>query len=117
MLLTSLLPEADMAESTGPALMVGAISLANVWFLQPMASGKNPNLTQGWRIIPATLVFALALGGLEKLSPVFAKGIAYIALITVCLTEPTGANAPVVNLADILGYNTTAKTTTSAKIA
>lgn len=99
-----------MAESTGLALAVGSITLANIWVLDPMARGHgiHTELTKGWHVIPATIVFALALGGLERIpdiGPTFAKGLGYIALITVLLTAPNQTTkAPAQNAAKILGY-------------
>jgi hypothetical protein len=75
-----------------------------------MAAGKNANITlgAGWKVIPATVVFALLLAGIEQipdLGVTFAKGIATIALITVVLTAPNpNTKAPAQNLAKILGY-------------
>jgi ABC-type Fe3+-siderophore transport system permease subunit len=95
-----------MAESTGLALSVGGVTLANLMVLNPMAQGKGIDVSQGWRVIPATAIFALMLAGIEQLpgpsSKIFAKGLAGIALITVVFTSPVkGTNSPVKNLASI----------------
>jgi hypothetical protein len=95
-----------MADSTGLAIAVGAITLTNIMVLNPMAQGKSIDVTQGWQVIPATAVFALALAGLEQFPgptpKLFAKGIAAIALVTVLFTAPEkNTKAPVVNLFSI----------------
>ena len=93
-----------MAKSTGIALAVGGTTLVNQWVLKPMAQGGNIDLTKGWRIIPATAVFILALYGMEQVSPAFAKGIGCIALTTVLLAPVAGEPSPLENMAVILGY-------------
>lgn len=95
-----------MAESTGPIVAAGLIVLANEAFFSPLAAGKKntvPNFN--WRVVPATAVAAIALAGVEKLSPPLGRGIAYIALITVLFARVGNAPAPLENLSVVLGYN------------
>lgn len=92
-----------MARSTGVVLAVGAITLANEAAFAPIGSGGSITADVNWRIIPATLVAAALLGGLEQVSSRLAVGIAYIALITVLLARTGNAAAPVENLAKVLG--------------
>jgi predicted membrane-bound dolichyl-phosphate-mannose-protein mannosyltransferase len=63
-----------MAESTGPILAVGGITLANrvVFNDRPM----------DWRIPIATAIAALLFSGAEKAVGRTAVGVAYLALIT-----------------------------------
>jgi hypothetical protein len=93
-----------MAESTGVALAVGGITAANEALFAPLAGHGTPWEDFNWRIVPATAIFALALYGIEQISPVFAKGLGYIALITVLLARFGNAPSPVENLNKILGY-------------
>jgi hypothetical protein len=70
-----------MAKSTGVMLFVGTVSFGNEW----LQTGK-PN----FRIPVATLLSALVLDGIEKVSVPAAVGLAYIAMITVLLTPLNG---------------------------
>jgi hypothetical protein len=93
-----------MARSTGIILVVGGISLANEAVFAPIASGGAIKVDFNWRIVPATLVAAALLGGLEQISAKMAVGVAYISLITVIFARLGNAPAPVENLAKALGY-------------
>lgn len=94
-----------MATSTGVILVVGGISFANEAVFAPIASGGSIRSDWNWRIVPATLVAAALLAGLEKVSEKLAVGIAYISLITVLFARLGNAPAPVENVAKALGYN------------
>ena len=94
-----------MARSTGVILAAGAITLANEAVFAPLASGGKITSHFNWRIVPATAGAALALAGLEHLSEQFAVGIAYIALVTVLFAKLGNAQPPLVNAANMLGYN------------
>lgn len=93
-----------MAESTGIALAVGGITAANEALFAPLAGHGTPWQNFNWRIVPATAIFALALYGMEQVSPQFAKGIGYIALVTVLFARFGNAPTPIENLDTILGY-------------
>jgi hypothetical protein len=95
-----------MAQSTGVIVAVGAISFANQVAFRPIASGGaiSPNLSAAWRIPVGTAAAAMALAGLEKLSPKLAVGLAYISLITVLFARIGGTPAPLENVAKVLGY-------------
>lgn len=93
-----------MAASTGVILAAGAITLANEAIFAPIAAGGKISAHFNWRIIPATAGAALVLAGLEHLSPAFAVGVAWIALITVLFTNLGKAGAPAVNVTKALGY-------------
>lgn len=84
-----------MAASTGIILVVGTISFGNEW----IQTGK-PN----WRIPVATLLTALVLDGIEKVSPAAAVGLASIALITVLLT-PLNGKSPLEEALTVLPVN------------
>ena len=64
-----------MARSTGPILAAGAITLGN----QTVFNKQSIN----WRIPIATGISAGMLALVERVSPGFAVGIAWIALVTV----------------------------------
>lgn len=91
-----------MARSTGIVLAIGGITLANEAAFAPIAGGGAIG-DINWRVIPATLVAAALLGGLEQVSAKLAIGIAYMGLITVLFARLGSAPAPVENLAKVLG--------------
>jgi len=93
-----------MADGPEIALAVGAITAANEALFAPLSGHGTPWQNFNWRIIPATGVFALALFGLEQVSPQAAKGVGYIALITVLFTRVGNAPSPLENLSNVLGY-------------
>lgn len=68
-----------MAETTGPILALGAITVANrsVFHDKPM----------DWRPLVATGLAALAFAGAEKVWGPGARMLAWTALISVCLTR------------------------------
>lgn len=92
-----------MAESTGYILAAAGIVLANDAIFAPIATGQTPLQGINWRIIPATAVAALTLAGLEKISPVFGKGLAILALITVVVAPFGNAPSPIDNATKALG--------------
>lgn len=97
-----------MAASTGPALLAGAITLANEAVFAPVASGGKITASFNWRLIPATGAWALLLAGLEKLLPGFATGLAWLGVGAVVFFPLGNAGAPVTNLGTVLGYGTKA---------
>jgi hypothetical protein len=93
-----------VASSTGVVLAVGAISLANEAIFAPLASGGKITSDFNWRIIPATLGLALALGGLEHIAPGFAIGLAWLSLLAVLAVPFGNAASPLDNISKVLGY-------------
>jgi hypothetical protein len=94
-----------MSDSTGFIIAAGAITLLNEAFFAPLAAGGNANWgAVNWRIIPATAIAAVALAGVDQLSPAYGKGVAVIALITVLFAQLGNAPAPLVNLEKVMGY-------------
>lgn len=91
-----------MAKSTGVVLAVGAITLANEAVFAPLLHEKGVSVN--WRLIPATAGLALALGGLEKIAPGFATGLAWLSLATVLIVPFGNAPTPLSNINKILGY-------------
>lgn len=97
-----------MAASTGPVLAAGAITAANELLFAPAhaaAKGKGgqPLRDFNWRLIPATAAAALALAGLERVSPTFAVGLAWLALATALVLPLGNAPSPLANAAAALG--------------
>lgn len=93
-----------MAASTGPALLAGAITLANEAVFAPVASGGKITEQFNWRILPATAAWAALLAGLERLTPPFAKGLAWLGVGAVLFFPFGNAPAPITNLSKALGY-------------
>jgi len=98
-----------MGQAPAIAITVGAVTLANEALFAPLAQHPGRAVQPGqvnvnWRIIPATALFALGLGALERLSEPFAAGLGYIALFTVLFTRTGNALSPVENLSKVLGY-------------
>lgn len=92
-----------MAESTGYILAAAGIAAANEAIFAPAAAGKPLWVNFNWRIVPATAVAALALAGLEQLSPPLGKGLAMLALLTVLMLPVGNAKSPTDNLSKMLG--------------
>lgn len=92
-----------MAASTGPALACGVITAANELVFAPMEGAK---VSFNWRIIPATGGLALALAGLDKISPGWGEGLAYLCLFAVLIVPFGNAPTPLENASKLLGYTT-----------
>lgn len=90
-----------MARSTGPVLVIGAITAANEVLFAPAAGGK---VNFNWRIVPATAGLALALGLLERLAPDFAVGVAWLGVLTVLVVPVGNAPTPIQNANKIFGF-------------
>lgn len=94
--------------STGLVLAAGGVAAANELLFAPLSSaaagGKNTGVTFNWRLVPATALLALALGGLEKLAPTFAVGLAGLTLAAVFLVPYGHADSPLDNILKTMGY-------------
>jgi hypothetical protein len=73
-------------------LAAGGIVAANEAIFVPMESHKPPLETFNWRIIPATVILAIVVGGLEDIVPPFGKVLGGLTLLA-ALAIPVG-NAP-----------------------
>lgn len=93
-----------MLKSTGYVLAAGGIVVANDALFVPLTEHKAPWSEINWRVIPATAVMALMLGGVEKLAPSFGAGLGALVLISVLVIPYGGADPPLTNLAKMLGY-------------
>jgi hypothetical protein len=93
-----------MLNSTGLVLAAGGIVVANELIFAPMEAGKTPNLsTFNWRIVPATAVLALTLGGLEKLSKPLGVGLAALTLLAILIVPVGKAPTPIDNASKLFG--------------
>jgi hypothetical protein len=92
------------ASAAGLFLAAGGIALANEAVFAPVASGGKITADFNWRVIPATLLGALALGGLSKIAPGFAVGLAGLCLLSSLLLSFGKAGSPVSNASKMLGY-------------
>jgi hypothetical protein len=79
-------------KSAGMVLAAGGIAAANEIVLSP-ATGHGINFN--WRIIPATFILVFALGGVEKVSEPFAKGLAGLILLSVLIVPYGNAPSPI----------------------
>lgn len=87
--------------TTGIVLAVGAVTLGNEALFAPLL---GESVQVNWKIVPATLGLALALGGLEHIAPDFAIGLAWLALITAVAVPFGNAPTPLDNLNRVFGY-------------
>lgn len=93
-----------MSAVTNIVLATGGITAANELIFAPLSGHGTPWKDFNWRIIPATGILALALNGVNLLSPQLATGLAVTALITALIANFGNAPAPIVNIASALGY-------------
>lgn len=92
-----------MAQAAGVVIVTGAITAGNEVLFAPLAGHGTPWKNFNWRIVPATVLLAIAVSGLERLSPKLALGLSYTALITVLFVRVGNAPAPMENLAKVVG--------------
>lgn len=105
-----------MLKSTGLVLAASGIVVANDVIVPAMTGGKASITNLNWRIVPATAVLALTLGGLEKVSEPLGVGLAGLVLLAV-LVIPVGGSktTPLDSMSQILGnYNAGSKGTNAA---
>lgn len=94
-----------MSTVTDIAFATGAVTAANELIFAPLSGDGTPWKNFNWRIVPATGVLALALYGIEQLSPRIAMGLAVTSFITALITSFGKAPAPIVALSETLGYS------------
>lgn len=95
-----------MKSAVAYVVAAGGIAFANDAIFLPMESGKPPLTeitTSNWRIIPATAVLALLLGGVESVSPEFGAGLGALVLLSVLVIPFGNAGTPLENLARFVG--------------
>lgn len=85
-----------MAASTSWVLAAGGIAAANELLFVPLTDPKDfsfsKDLAAVWRLVPAVVLLALGMAGLEKAAPEFAVGLSKLLVLGV-LVFPVG-NAP-----------------------
>jgi len=91
-----------VAETTGPVILAGTIAAANEAFFAPLSTGKTPAPAAVFRLVPATLGLALALALLERATPEFAKGLAWLLVVGVLVFTVGNAPTPLDNATKIL---------------
>jgi hypothetical protein len=90
--------------STGLILAAGGIAIANEALFAPLAGQGTPWKNLNWRLIPATALLAVALGGLEQITPGFAVGLAGLTVAAVLIVPYGTAKPPIENVLKVLGY-------------
>lgn len=98
-------------KSTGLVLAAGGIAAANEILFAPVPHDSAGKIASdafmsrfNWRILPATAVLALTLGGLEKAAPQFAVGLAGLVVMAVLIIPSGNAPPPIDNIVSTLGY-------------
>jgi hypothetical protein len=91
-----------MASPAGMVLAAGAIVAANEAIFVPIEEHKTPLETFNWRLVPATLVLAITVSGLEKLAPAFGKVIGGLTLLAALTISVGNAPTPLENLAKVV---------------
>ena len=91
-----------MASAAGLVVTAGAITAANEVLFAPVATHGTPEFN--WRIIPATVLLAMAMGGLEHLSSKLAQGLGWGMVLTVLLAPIGNAKSPFENANKALGF-------------
>jgi hypothetical protein len=92
-----------MASSTGFVLAAGAIVAANEAIFAPLVDHTKPWTSLNWRIVPATAILALILGGVEKLNEPFGKALGGLVLLSVLVIPYGNAPTPLQNIAKVTG--------------
>lgn len=92
-----------MLSSTGYVLAAGGLELANEALFAPIVNNTAPWTNINWRIVPATAILALALGGIEKLNAPFGKGLGMLVLLSILVIPVGKAPTPLQNIAKVTG--------------
>lgn len=87
-----------MAASTGPVLMIGAVTFANRSILH--------DAPVDWKLPLSTGLLALLAAGLEHINSPAVVGVAWIALVATLITPAGGYDAPLVSMAKLAGVDT-----------
>ena len=91
-----------MADSTGWVLAAGGIVAANEALFVPAETGKPPDFTSVWKLLPATALLAVGLAALEKAVPQFATGMAKLLVLAVLVFPIGNAPTPLQNAAKLV---------------
>lgn len=93
-----------MTRSTGLVIAAGGVAVANEALFAPLSGHGTPWKNLNWRLVPATAILALALGGLEQIAPGFAVGLAGLTLAAVFIVPYGTASSPIENVLKVMGY-------------
>ena len=91
-----------MARSTGPVLLAGALAAGNEVLFGPLAAGKPAQWSTAWRLVPVTAGLAAALALLERASPQFAVGLAWLVVAGVLIFPPGSQPSILANVNKVL---------------
>lgn len=86
-------------QSTGYIIAAAGIVAVNEAVFVPVETGKKPWENFNWRIIPATVVLAAVLAGIEKLDEGFGAGLGLLVLMSVLVIPVGNAGTPLENAA------------------
>jgi hypothetical protein len=92
-----------MLSSTGYVLAAGGLVAVNEAIFAPIVDHTQPWTSLNWRIVPATAILALLLGGVEKLNAPFGKGLGMLVLLAVLVIPSGKAQTPLSNIAKVMG--------------
>lgn len=92
-----------MLSSTGYVLAAGGLVAVNEAVFAPIVDKTAPWSNFNWRIVPATAILALLIGGFEKLNEPFGKGLGMLVLLSVLVLPEGKAAPPLQNIATVIG--------------
>jgi hypothetical protein len=92
-----------MLSSTGWVLAAGGMVAVNEAIFAPLVEHKTPWTSLNWRIVPATAVLALIIGGVEKVNAPFGKGLGMLVFLSVLIVPYGNAPTPIDNIAKVIG--------------
>jgi hypothetical protein len=92
-----------MLSSTGYVLAAGGLVAVNEAIFAPIVDHTTPWTNLNWRIVPATAILALLLGGVEKLNAPFGKGLGMLVLLSALVIPSGKAQTPLSNIAKVMG--------------
>jgi hypothetical protein len=92
-----------MLSSTGWVLAAGGLVAMNEAVFAPIVDHTAPWSNLNWRIVPATAILALVMGGIEKINQPFGKALGMLVFASVMIIPYGKAKTPIQNIAKVLG--------------
>lgn len=92
-----------MLSSTGWVLAAGGLVVVNEAIFAPLVEHKKPWTSLNWRVVPATAVLALIIGGIEKVNTPFGKSLGMLVFLSVLVVPYGNAKTPLDNIAKVIG--------------
>lgn len=92
-----------MVSSAGWVLAAGGLVVANEAIFAPLVEHKTPWTSLNWRVVPATAVLALVIGGIEKVNGPFGKALGMLVFLSVMIVPYGNAKTPIDNIAKVIG--------------